>query len=113
MNLVYIASAYVGEIGRNVTKAKYYCKFAVRQGAVPLAPHLLFPQFLDDGNEAERRLGLDFAITLLDRCDELWVFVVAGRVSNGMAAEIAYAKKYNIPIKWFNSRCKEVSDCEI
>jgi len=111
MNMIYICSAYAGEVGRNITKAKYYCKFAVRQGVTPLAPHLLFPQFLDDGKEAERRLGLEFAITLLDRCDELWVFVTAGRVSNGMAAEIAYAKKYKIPIKWFNSRCKEVDPC--
>lgn len=108
MNIVYIASPFAGEVDKNIRNAKRYCQFAVRQGVVPLAPHLLFPQFLNDRNEAERRLGLDFAITLLDRCDELWVFCTAGRVSKGMAAEIAYAEKYNIPIKRFNSRCKEV-----
>jgi len=112
MNIVYIASPYAGEVERNIRNAKRYCQFAVRQGVVPLAPHLLFPQFLDDNKEAERRLGLDFALTLLDRCDEMWVFTTAGRMSNGMATEIAYAKKYNIPIKWFNSRCKEVAKCE-
>jgi len=110
MNMVYICSPYSGEIGKNVKSTKRYCTFAVRHGVVPVAAHLLFPQFLDDAKEAERRLGLDFAITLLDRCDEIWVFCAANHeVSQGMALEIAYAEKYKIPIKRFNTRCKEVT----
>jgi hypothetical protein len=110
MNIVYICSPYRGEIGKNVKSTKRYCQFAVRQGVVPLAPHLLFPQFLDDDNERERQLGLSFAITLLDRCDEIWVFSTIGGVSAGMATEIAYAEKYKIPVRYFNTRCKEVKN---
>lgn len=108
--MVYIASRYAGEVEKNVKNAKKYCSFAVRQGVIPLAPHLHFPQFMDDGKDSERQLGMSFAITLLDRCDELWVLSTAGSggISEGMAKEIAYAEKYKIPIKRFNTRCKEV-----
>ena len=108
MNIVYIASPYAGNVDKNVRMVKRYCQFAVRQGVIPLAPHLLFPQFLDDSNEQERQLGLSFAIALLDRCDEMWVFSTANGVSEGMAREIEYAKQYKIPIKRFNTRCKAV-----
>ena len=32
--------------------------FAVDAGYIPIAPHLLFPQFLDDNKPKERELGL-------------------------------------------------------
>jgi hypothetical protein len=49
----------------------------------PAAPHLIFPQFQNDGDEAERALGLWFARILLTKCDELWVF--GETISPGMA----------------------------
>ena len=101
MTIVFISSPYAGEVETNIENAKRYCQFAVRQGVVPLAPHLHFPQFLDDNNERERQQGLTFALALLNRCDELWVF--SETVSKGMEAEIAYAKEHKIPIKWFQS----------
>ena len=107
MNMVFIASPYKGNVDKNVRMAKKYCQFAVRQGVIPLAPHLHFPQFLDDNSEQERQLGLSFSLALLDRCDELWIFSTKDGVSKGMETEIAYAEKYNIPIKRFNTRCKE------
>jgi hypothetical protein len=64
---------------------------------------------MDDENARERQLGLSFGITLLDRCDEMWVFSSVSGVSAGMAQEIAYAKKYKIHIRYFNTRCKEVN----
>ena len=48
MKLVYIASPYAGDIPNNVERAKEYCKQALEQGVVPVAPHLLYPQFLED-----------------------------------------------------------------
>jgi hypothetical protein len=108
VNVIFVASPYKGNVDKNIRNAMRYCQFVVRQGAVPLAPHLLFPQFMDDNNERERGLGISFGITLLDRCDELWVFSTVGGVSEGMKQEIAYAEKYKIPIRYFNTRCKEV-----
>ena len=46
--LVYIASPYAGDIQSNVEFAKAACRFAVSQGATPLAVHLLYPQILDE-----------------------------------------------------------------
>ena len=104
--LVYIASPYAGETEDNISRAKGYCRFAVSKGVIPLAPHLLYPQFMDDDDEDQRILGLRFAISLLYRCDELWVF--GEKVSAGMAKEIEKAEKRGMRIRRFNSKCEEV-----
>lgn len=51
--LVYICSPYAGEVEWNVNMARVYSRFAVRNACIPLASHLLYPQFMDDGNPAE------------------------------------------------------------
>ena len=102
--LVYIASPFAGDTDYNISMARAYCRFAVSKGCVPLAPHLLFPQFMDDGDKDQRELGLLFALILLDKCDELWVF--GERISTGMAAEIAKAKECGMPIKYYNHKCE-------
>ncbi len=104
--LVYIASPFAGDTERNIKRARGYCRLAVSKGCIPLAPHLHYPQFMDDEDKEERELGLRFALILLGKCDELWVF--GERVSSGMAQEIAKAKKRNMPIRYFNHRCEEV-----
>ncbi|MBT9173137.1 MAG: hypothetical protein DDT21_01527 [Syntrophomonadaceae bacterium] len=102
--LVYVASPFAGDTEYNISKARGYCRFAVSKGCTPLAPHLLYPQFMDDGDGEERELGLFFALVLLGKCDELWVF--GEKISKGMAAEIAKAKKRGMPIKYFNHKCE-------
>ena len=102
--LVYIASPFAGDTGYNISMARAYCRFAVSKGCIPLAPHLLFPQFMDDGDKEQRELGLLFALILLGKCDELWVF--GERISEGMAAEITKAKNLCMPIKYYNHKCE-------
>ena len=104
--LVYIASPFAGDIEYNLSRARGYCRFAVKRGCIPLAPHLHFPQFLDDGDSEQRELGLFFALILLGKCEEVWVF--GERISEGMSREIAKAKKRGLPIRYWNSRCEEV-----
>lgn len=65
-------------------------------GAIPIAPHLFFPQFLDDDNPNERQFGLEAGKQLIAECDELWYF--GDRVSKGMVSEILKAKKENIRV---------------
>lgn len=72
--LVYVASPFAGDTEYNVRKAREYCRFAVSKGCIPIAPHLHYPQFMDDGDKEQRELGLFFALVLLGKCDELWVF---------------------------------------
>ena len=105
--LVYIASPFAGDTERNVIKAQGYCRFAVSKGCIPLAPHLHYPQFMDDGDKAQRDLGIRFALILLGKCDELWAF--SGRVSEGMSREITKAKRRGMPVRYFNDKCEEVS----
>ena len=105
--LIYIASPFAGAMERNTEKARGYCRFAVSKGCIPLAPHLHYPQFMDDDDPKQRELGLRFALILLGKCDELWAF---GSPSEGMSREIAKARKRNIPIRFFNGKCEEVSD---
>ncbi len=104
--LVYICSPFAGDIECNINNARRYCAFAVRQGTIPIAPHLLFPQFLDDSDPEDRKLGLLFGKILLDRCEEVWTF--GGRVTTGMAAELERAKRRGIPIKYYDAGCREV-----
>ncbi len=56
--LVYICSPYAGDIAKNVKNARKYSRFAFEQNTIPLAAHLLFPQFMDDENPAERDLWM-------------------------------------------------------
>lgn len=104
--LVYIASPFAGDTERNMERARGYCRLAVSKGYIPLAPHLHYPQFMDDEDKKERELGIRFALILLGKCDELWVF---DKISQGMAQEIAKAKKRGMPIRYFNSKCEEVT----
>lgn len=105
--MVYICSPLSGNIAANQRNARRYCRFAVDGGYIPLAPHLYFPQFMDDGSGAERDLALFMDIVLLSKCDQLWVF--GDRVSKGVSIEIEKAKRKGQPIRWFTTDCKEVT----
>lgn len=104
--LVYICSPYSGDIAGNMRKARQYCRFAVDRGAIPLAAHLLFPQFMSES--AERELALFMDMVLVGKCEEVWVF--GERVTSGMAWEIAKAKKKNMTIRYFTESCKETTE---
>ena len=107
-SVVFICSPYAGEIQKNKRRAREYCKFAVKQNCIPLAPHLLFPQFLDDNEPEERKLGLFMGCVLLTKCVELWVF--GEHVTDGMAVEIEKAERRLIPIRYFTEEMEEMSN---
>lgn len=71
---------------------------------MPFAPHILFTQFLDDGIQEERGLGLKLGLDMLKHCQELWVF--GERISEGMAAEIKLAKRLGVPIQYYSAKCE-------
>ena len=66
------------------------------RGARFFAPHLLYPQLLNDANPHERQTGLDMGIAMLSRCDELWCY--GDRISPGMRLEIEEAARLGIPV---------------
>lgn len=102
MPMVYICSAYSGDVEGNVIKARKYSRYAVDEGVIPIAPHLLLPQFMEE--ETERNLAMFMDIAILSKCRELWVF---GEPTAGMENEIAYAERKQMTIKYFNEECKE------
>ena len=109
--LVYICSPYAGDVKANTVLAKAYCRFAVEQGAIPIASHLLFPQFMDDDNKSQRDLALFMATVLLTKCHEVWVF--GRKISTGMATEIYKAECRQMPIRYFNTDCTPVTPSTI
>lgn len=105
--IIYVCSPYAGDVENNTAAARRYCRFAVESGFIPIAPHLLFPQFLDDDNPKERELGLFFGNALLSKCAELWVF--GDHISKGMKAEIRRATWKGYHIRYFTDTCEEVT----
>ena len=93
---MYICSPYSGDVEGNTEKARGYSRYAVDQGVIPIAPHLLFPQFMKE--ETERELAMFMDIAILSKCKELWVF---GESTAGMQKEIAYAERKQMTIKYF------------
>lgn len=105
--LVYICSPYAGDVKLNKANARRYSRFALTQSAIPLTPHLLYPQFMDDNNPAEQRFARHKVnFVLIGKCDELWVFGSA--ISSGMEYEISVAKKRRMRIRYFTDDLKEV-----
>lgn len=104
--IVYICSPYAGETQSNIKAAQKYSRFAVNKGYIPIAPHLLFPQFMNDADPAERKLGLFFGNALMSKCSEVWVF--GERISAGMEAEIKRAQWKNYRLRYFTESCEEV-----
>jgi len=104
--LVFVCSPYSGDIIKNTESARRYSRYVVKQNCIPLAPHLLFPQFLDDTKQQERDLGIFFGMVLMSKCAGLWVF--GGCITTGMAVEIEKAMQRGMPIRYFSDRCEEV-----
>lgn len=104
--LIYICSPYAGDIQKNTDAARRYSKFAVDSGTIPFAPHLLFPQFLNEHDDYERELGIIMGLAILSKCAEVWVFGV--QLSPGMWREVKKAKQKAIPVRYFDTNCREV-----
>ena len=103
---VFISSPFAGNVESNIENAKKYCAFAVNEGYIPYAPHLFFPQFMNDNDVIQRQLGIHMGKEFLKICKEVWVF--GKRVSAGMAEEIELANMLGIPIRFFTDECLEV-----
>ena len=105
--IVYICSPFSEDIEGNTQKARKYSRFAVDQGAIPLAPHLLLPQYMDE--KTERDLAMQMDMVFLAHCMEVWVF--GSFISKGMEAEIARAKQKRMTIRYFTEDLKEEEKC--
>ena len=88
------------EVRNNIEMAKNYCKkIGVMTRMRAIAPHTILPDYFDDNIPEERELCVNFGLKLLEQCEML--FVCGEHISRGMAKEISYARKLNIPIFYY------------
>lgn len=84
-------------IVKNMRCARGYMYYAMKKmNLYAGAPHAYLPMLLFDQVPAERAIGLQFGLRLLEQSDML--FVCGNRLSNGMRSEIAYAAKLKMPM---------------
>lgn len=106
MKKVYICSAYAsrGFKEANLMMAKTYCRIALQNGFLPIAPHVMYGELLDDNDPSERELALAAGLELLEACDEIWIH---GPVTGGMIGEVKRAEELGIVIRFI---CRDGSD---
>lgn len=95
--LIYVCSPYRGDIQTNTERARNYSRSIVDEGDIPIAPHLLFPQFMDDDVPSERRRAIEMNLEIMRHCDEVRVF--GGPITDGMREEIDSAISQGIPVR--------------
>lgn len=105
---VYICSPYNAkteeERTANAAFAEKYCRYVVNEGNIPIAPHIYFTRFMDNGNEAERILGQEIGIELLKKADSM-IVLRNENISAGMEREIKYAANHlGIPVRMVRGR---------
>lgn len=105
--LVYICSRYSGNVENNMDLGQALCAHAVSWHKIPLAPHLHFPQFMDDTDASDHELAMFMGRVLLSSCEAIWVYTAS--VSAGMRAEIEWAHHLELPITYFDADFQEVT----
>ena len=103
--IVYICSPFSGNVNRNIEMARKYSRFAVDKHYLPIAPHLLFTQFMNDEISEERETAIFMKFVLMSKCAEIWVF--GDVISKGMQSEINRAKRKNMKIRYFTEELEE------
>ena len=95
--VVYLASPYRGAVAQNEAFARLALAYAIQYVVVPVAPHFLYPQVLKEQKAKEREIGIEMGLSLLRRCDELWL--CGNEVSSGMELELQEALKAGILVR--------------
>jgi sensor domain CHASE-containing protein len=93
---IFICSPFRGDVQSNEAIARAACRRVLDQGDAPFAPHLLYPELLDDAVAEERDRGIRAGIAWLQATDEM---LVVGEPSEGMRREIEAAELLGIPIR--------------
>ena len=98
---VFICSRYAADNDedkkRNITIAKDLVRIALDRDFVPFAPHLFFPEYLNDDDPQARSKGLRCGFSFLNWCSMVWMHVSNG-ISGGMSEENKQMAHKKIPI---------------
>ena len=99
----FICSPFAGDTERNIAYAIECCKEAIKRGYTPIAPHLYFPQFLDDNNPEQREKGLILGREAMkEKCDIVFIGDKYG-ISDGMKGDLEFANEMGVPVECLNT----------
>lgn len=101
---IYVCSRYRAntkeEMDQNIADAKEECGIIAANGDIPIAPHLYFPQFLNDDDPLEREFGIQAGMRALEECDMMIAVIRDEVISQGMDSEmIRAANTFGIPVE--------------
>ncbi len=94
--IAYVCSPFAGTKKANTKKARDYPRTVFDYGYTPIAPHLLFPQFLDDDIPEERSEAMRMNNVLIRKAHIM--FVCGDDISEGMKSEMIYAKSIGLTV---------------
>ncbi len=100
MKLVYVAHPLAGDIAKNIAKTKRWLRWIYQSfpDVAPIAPWVVDADgVLDDTNPSDRERGIKTDLTVIRRCDEIWL--VGGRISFVMQAEMYEAERTGVSIR--------------
>ena len=107
MDKIFICSPYRGDTKKNLENAYRYCHLAAACGYIPIAPHTIFPNFMNDNDEEERLRGIRMGLELMKDCTSMWVF--GNDVTEGMSLEIRKAMELGLPINFHDAERKVIN----
>lgn len=107
MKKIFICSPFRGNIEENTQAAQFFAKVIIGTGRIPIAPHLYFPQFLDEDNPNERMNGIEMGLELMDVCDE--VYVLGFNITEGMRFELNHAREKRISVRLYDEYMNAVN----
>ena len=99
MRLVILESPYAGNVSLNVEYARACMLDCLRRGESPMVSHLLYTQVLDDGNLAERKLGIEAGLAWGLVAEATVVYEDMG-ISDGMSHGITRARLARRPVEY-------------
>ena len=111
MEKVFICSPMKGDVEKNLKLAKFVARVLIGSGYIPIAPHLYFPQFLDDNDQYERIKGIKMGVELMKECDRMWI--IGTTITNGMEYEINEAKKAKVPARLYDEKLRQIDPATI
>ena len=107
MKKIFICSPFRGNIEENTKAAQFFAKVIIGTGRIPIAPHLYFPQLLDEDDPNERMNGIEMGLELMDVCDE--VYVLGFNITEGMRFELNHAREKRIPVRLYDEYMNAVN----
>jgi hypothetical protein len=105
--LIYLAAPLRGEtpteVQENIRRAKAWLAYVLQTytHVHPIAPWIPCVEVLDDQVAENRWRGMRANLAAIERCDAVWL--VGGRISNGMREEAIHARAKGLAVFDFTS----------